>query len=86
MKEKYKKIINQFEELIEDNLIDKDGNKDSNVFEALQKNLEQDYNDLIDLRNRFEGDEPLYEEDYLTLDNILDGFERLINILRIIKE
>lgn len=86
MKEKYKKIINQFEGLIEDNLIDKDGNKDTNVFETLQKNLEQDYSDLIDLRNRFEGDEPLYEEDYLTLDTILNGFERLINILRIIKE
>lgn len=82
MKEKYKKIINQFEELIEDNLI----YKNANVFEALQKNLEQDYNDLIDLRNRFKEDEPLYEEDYLTLDHILDSFERLINILKIIKE
>ena len=47
----------------------------------------QDYNDLIDLRNRIKNgtddDTTLYEEDHLTLDHILDYMEIFMKYLKI---
>ena len=85
MEEKYKKIMAQIIELIDDNLIEEDGNE----FETLQRYLEQDYVDLIDLRNRIKDgtdeDTTLYEEDHITLDHTLDSLETFIGIIRIIR-
>lgn len=84
MEEKYKKIIEQVVELIDDNLIDENVSE----FETLQKYLEQDYDDLINLRNRIkestDKDTELYEEDYIVLDHTLDSLETLIDIIKIV--
>lgn len=84
MEEKYKKIIAQVVKLIDDNLIDENGSE----FETLQRYLEQDYDDLISLRNRIkestDKDTELYEEDYIVLDHSLDSLETLIDIIKIV--
>lgn len=42
----------------------------------IKKIIQQDYSDLINLRNRLaEPDTIIYEEDYLLLDHILDYIE-----------
>lgn len=84
--EKYKKIVAKVVELIDDNLIEENGNE----FETLHKYIEQDYIDLIELRNRIKEnpDEEitLYEEDSILLDHILDNMETFIKIIKIIRE
>lgn len=85
MEQKYKKIVAQVVSLIDDNLIE----ENDNAFETLQKYLEQDYFDCIDLRNRIaegsDNDTELFEEDHLMLDHILDCCEVFINIIKIIR-
>lgn len=49
--------------------------------------LQQDYNDLVDLRNRLSNDtehphhNEIYEEDHLILDHILDYLEILLKLV-----
>lgn len=59
----------------------------------IAQHIQEDYNDLIDLRNRIangtDEDTELFEEDHITLDHTLDYLERfieLINIKNILKE
>lgn len=48
-------------------------------------NITQDYDDLIDLRNRIkeeiENDTKLFEEDHITLDHILDYMEIFMKLI-----
>lgn len=67
----YKEIIERIKSVI--NNIDETG-------------LKQDYADLIELRNRFIGDEALYEEDHITLDHALDSLEILIKVIKILND
>lgn len=86
MKEKYNKVIGKVVELIDSNLIDENGSE----FETLQRYLEQDYDDLISLRNRIkessDNDIVIYEEDHIVLDHTLYSLETLIDIIKIISE
>lgn len=59
----------------------------------IARDINADYNDLIDLRNRIhdgtDEDTELYEEDHITLDHVLDYLEefmKLINISNIWRE
>ena len=83
---KYQKIVSKIVELIDNNLIEENGKE----FETLRKYLLNDYSDLIDLRNRIkettEDETPLYEEDHITLDHVLDSIECFIGIIEILKD
>ncbi len=60
-----------------------DGLEDFNN-EELKDILLQDYDDLIDLRNRIKNgtddETTLYEEDHITLDHVLDYIELFIKM------
>lgn len=55
--------------------------------EEIKNNLQLDYNDLVDLRNRLSNDtehphhNEIYEEDHLILDHILDYLEILLKLV-----
>lgn len=51
--------------------------------EDIKKIVKQDYEDLIDLRQRIKYDQPFnaYEEDPITLDHILDYVEIILKEL-----
>ena len=78
-------LIKSLEEKVKEDKI-------SFVVEQLEKvkSVEQDYYDLIDLRNRIkegsDGDVRLYEEDAIILDHILDYIERINNQIKQLKE
>lgn len=48
--------------------------------------LEQDYADLLNLRNRIMEGEELYEEDHIILDHALDNLEILIKVIKILND
>ena len=55
--------------------------------DKLIKLVKEDYDNLIDLRNRIEYEcEHIYEEDHITCDHILDYMELLYAILKIMQE
>lgn len=45
------------------------------------KTVVADYEDLVDLRNRF-NDNLFFEEDHITLDHVLDYMEVFIDLIR----
>lgn len=56
------------------------------TIDEIKNSIKQDYNDLIDLRNRIadgtDDDTTLYEEDHITLDHILDYMEIIMTNLK----
>ena len=72
------------------NIIEEIRNKTYNLGATdteIKNYLQLDYNDLVDLRNRLSNDtehphhNEIYEEDYLTLDHILDYLEILLKLV-----
>lgn len=80
---KMKKIRDEIDKLKEYSMSALENKSD----DKLIKLVKEDYNNLIDLRNRLECEgEDIYEEDHITCNHILDYMELLYSILKIMQE